>query len=619
MDAEGNLFGTTVGGPENGIVFELSPVSGGWTERKIYEYAGVSGDDFGPTSNLAIDKSGNLFWSTPDGGVGDCGFVYELVRESASGWSGKVIHTFAGAPADGCSARGGFVIDSHGDLFGTAYGGGKSSMGTVFQLSPKGDGSWTETTLWNFTGNFSDGQYPQGTLVLDASDNIYGTTETGGKGGAGTVYEVKPSGTSSTETVLYSFGTNPTDGDAPQAGLIFDKAGNLYGTTTTGTGLAEGGMVFELLPGSSGEWNEKILHSFVLGTPDGNQPEGSLVFDAKGNLYGTTVLGGAYASGSPGYGTIFQLIPMPNGTWSERILHSFNTPNKDGEEPECNLIFGPNGSLYGTTRDSGIFQNGVLPEGTVFEFANPDRTATPSFTPPGGIYSSTQTVHIADSFFGASIYYTTNGDTPDSSSTRYTGPFKVSASETVKAIAFGAGDSPSPVASGSYKIESQAAAPKFSIKAGTYHAVQHLTFTDATADASIYFTINGTTPTTTSRKYAGPISISETEVVKAIAIATGKSSSPVTSAAYVIQIPVTAKPVFSPQAGAYSAGQRVTITCATAGAVIYYTTGAKPPTTASPKFPAAGIVLNKSVTIQAIAMAPGHTDSAVATAAYTVQ
>lgn len=308
------------------------------------------------------------------------------------------------------------------------------------------------------------------------------------------------------------------------------------------------------------------------------------------------------------------MLPSATGNWTEKILVGFSLLFQQPYAPQSGLAIDSGGNLYGTTGFGGEYGGG-----TVYKIPDPNRTRPPVFSLTAGTYTSTKKVSITDPTPGATIYYTTNGSVPTASSTKYTGAIPVQRSETIKAIATAANLEDSLVATAKYIIQLPAAAPVFSLKAGTYHAVQHLTITDATADASIYFTINGTTPTTTSRKYAGPISISETEVVKAIAIATGKSSSPVTSAAYVIQIPVTAKPVFSPQAGAYSAGQRVTITCATAGAVIYYTTGAKPPTTASPKFPAAGIVLNKSVTIQAIAMAPGHTDSAVATAAYTVQ
>lgn len=617
MDAEGNLFGTTVGGPEDGIVFELSPVSGGWTEREIYEYVGVNGDDLGPTGNIAIDKAGNLYWSTPIGGIGNCGYVYELVRESGGSWSYKAIHTFAGPPDDGCSARGGLVIDSQGNLFGTVYGGGKNAMGTVFELSPNADESWSETTLWNFSGNFSDGQYPLGTLVLDASGNIYGTTATGGKHGGGTVYEVKPSGTSSTETVLYSFGTNPDDGGSPEAGLIFDKAGNLYGTTAAGEGNSNG-VVFELLPGSNGTWSERILHHFVLGTPDGNQPEGSLVFDSKGNLYGTTAMGGVEVSNFPASGTVFQLIPMPNGTWSERILHTFDSPNADGEEPECNLIFGLNGSLYGTTRRGGVNQNDNQPGGTVFEFANPDRMATPSFAPTGGIYSSAQTVHIADSFSGASIYYTTNGDNPDSSSTIYTGPIKVSASETVKAIAYGAGDTPSTVISAAYKFESPAAAPSFSPPRGTYDSAQHVILSDSTPKCVFHYTTDNSSPASSSTAYNKPIAVGQNETIKAICIAPGYLPGPVGAATYTLHLPPAAKPVFTPAGGTFATTKIVHLSSATSHAVIFYTTEHTTPFQYWTQYTSAGIKVLQSETIWAVTTGFGYSKSPQASATFTL-
>src|ERR1019366_10683573 len=164
--------------------------------------------------------------------------------------------------------------------------------GTVFELTPGADGSWTEKVLYSF-GNYPDGSEPSAGLVFDAAGNLYGTTSLGGTYAYGTVFELTPTiGGSWIETVLYSFGGG-TDGDGPLAGLIFDAAGNLYSTTLRG-GTYNYGTVFELTPIAGGGWTEKLLHSFIYDGTDGNLPYAGLIFDAAGNLYGTTVNGGTY-------------------------------------------------------------------------------------------------------------------------------------------------------------------------------------------------------------------------------------------------------------------------------------------------------------------------------------
>ena len=248
--------------------------------------------------------------------------------------------------------------------------------------------------------------------------------------------------------------------------------------------------------------------------------------------------------------------------------------------------------------------------------------ATPTFSVAPGTYTSTQTVTISDATAGAAIYYTTNGTIPTTSSSRYTGAITVSSTETLKAIAVATGDSTSSVATAAYVITPPAATPTFSVAPGTYTSPQTVTISDASASnaaagATIYYTTNGTTPTTSSTRYTGAITVSSTETLKAIATAAGDSASAVATAAYVIT-PPAATPTFSVAPGTYNSSQTVTISDATAGATIYYTTNGTTPTTASAKYGVA-IVVASTETIKAIATAANDSASAVASAAYSLK
>ncbi len=243
--------------------------------------------------------------------------------------------------------------------------------------------------------------------------------------------------------------------------------------------------------------------------------------------------------------------------------------------------------------------------------------ATPTFSPAGGTYVATQTVAINDATSGANIFYTTDGTTPTSSSTLYTGPLTVSKSETVSAIAVASGLSNSGVASATYTITPVAATPTFSVAGGTYSSIQTIAIADATTGAAIYYTTNGSVPSASSALYTGPITVSQSETINAIAIASGYASSAVASATYTLNFPAAATPSFSPAAGTYNATQTVTISDATAGASIYYTTNGSVPTASSTPY-GGPIAVSTTETLNAIAVAPGFTNSMVATAAYTI-
>jgi uncharacterized repeat protein (TIGR03803 family) len=366
IDSAGNLYGTTATGGihDKGTVFELSPrQGGGWAETVLHSFDGTDGQE--SFASLILDGAGNLYGTTFFGGIhpcaGDgCGTVFELSPREGGGYTETVLHNFNNN-GDGFGPHAGLILDAAGNLYGTTSAGGLHSGGTVFELSPREGGGWTETLLHSFEFNGTGGSYPSGSLIFDPNGNLYGTTEYGGihtscsfgvDVGCGTVFQLSPrQGGGWIETVLHSFGS-PNDGQDPRAALTFDGLGNLYGTTYYG-GLHGFGTVFEFSPRQGGGWTEIFLNSFQNG-PDGRNPHSALVFDSLGNLYGTTWNGGIH-----GYGTVFEVLPRGGGGWRETILHSFGYGN-DGYNPESTLIFGLDGSLYGTTAGGGIHGYGSV-------------------------------------------------------------------------------------------------------------------------------------------------------------------------------------------------------------------------------------------------------------------
>jgi uncharacterized repeat protein (TIGR03803 family) len=314
-----------------------------------------------------MDSSGNLYGTTSQGGAYYAGTAFELLPTADGNWTQTVLHEFGSSTADGILPSSGLIFDASGNLDGTTSIGGTYNTGTVFRLSPQGGGGWTETILHTF--GYKDGERPYGDVIFDAAGNLYGTTAAGGYQGQGTVFELEPAaGGGWTEKILHSFNRgHGHDGTYPTYGVIFDTAGNLYGATTYGGaygGTNGGGTVFELTR-TAGGWTEKVLHSF--GGMDGYQPYGGVIFDAAGNLYGTTAYGGKGGEkcnngvGANGCGTLFELTPQPDGTWTETVLHFFGQ-GKDVSDPYGSLIFDASGNLYGTGG------GGAYGWGAVFEF-----------------------------------------------------------------------------------------------------------------------------------------------------------------------------------------------------------------------------------------------------------
>ena len=339
--------------------FPATPTS----SKVLYRFKG--GNDAGhPLGALTFDAAGNLYGTTVQGGLetcdgSPCGTVFKLALKSGGTWSESVIYRFAGG-SDGSGPWAGLISDSAGNFYGTTSGGGTSGGGTVFKLTPSANGKWTESVLYSFCqlSKCVDGLGPYASLTFDRAGNLYGTTMSGGAVGSGTVFELTPNSNGSwTEIVLINFGVN-NNGSDPYGGLIFDlSTGNLYGTTVGGTSQGLYGTVFQLTSNSKGGWSQNVLYSFK-GGKDGSGPRASLVLDKVGNLYGSTCFGGGSTSCSSGCGTIFELKPKSNGKWTESVLHRFNSD--EGANPYAGLTFDPAGNIYGATVYGGSSNLGLV-------------------------------------------------------------------------------------------------------------------------------------------------------------------------------------------------------------------------------------------------------------------
>jgi uncharacterized repeat protein (TIGR03803 family) len=328
-DSAGNLYGTTnwYGTAYEGVVYKLD-TSG--NETVLYGFPGAA-DGNTPHAGVIRDSSGNLYGTTLYGGTTGTGVVYKL---DATGHE-TVLHTFTGG-ADGSNPdAGGVILDSTGNLYGTAGGGGTTGAGVVYKVDATGQ----ETVLYSFTGG-TDGGGPDTDLIRDSSGNLYGTTRYGGTAGNGVVYKLDVTGH---ERVLYSF-TGGTDGGEPLAGVIRDSAGNLYGTTHGG-GTAGAGVVYKL--DTAG--HETVLYSFTGGA-DGGQPYAGVIRNSAANLYGTT-----YGGGTAGRGVVYKLDKAGH----ETVLYSF-TGGADGGNPYAGVILDSAGNLYGTTYGGGYSNWGVV-------------------------------------------------------------------------------------------------------------------------------------------------------------------------------------------------------------------------------------------------------------------
>jgi uncharacterized repeat protein (TIGR03803 family) len=310
---DGALYGTTYEGGTyfSGTVFRVAPFSNPcgvppcqWKED-LYSFPAGYTYGYAPLSDVVFDRSGNLYGTTYLGGIGSCeqspqacGVVFEIAAPVLQ-WQESVIYDFT--QQDGYQPLSGVLLDSSGNLYGTASGGGTDNKGVVYELTPSGD-SWTQTILYSFTGQ-SDGGRPEGALIQDAEGNFYGSAALDGAGGGGTAFELSPSDGGWTYTLIHSFSGSV----GPVAALAMDASGNLYGTTYE-DGAHGFGNVFKLTK-SNGSWSYTSLYDFTGGS-DGAMPLSNVVTDGAGNLYGTAGYGGATGRLCPdGCGVVWEIAP----------------------------------------------------------------------------------------------------------------------------------------------------------------------------------------------------------------------------------------------------------------------------------------------------------------------
>lgn len=353
-DSAGNLYGSSVQGGlyGGGTVFQVTPTG---VHTVLYNFTG--GADGGePYKGVTLDALGNLYGTAVTGGGGSCeggcGVVFQLTN-SGDSWTQTVIHTFTGS--DGSGPGSPVAIDKHGNIYGTTPTGGTYGMGVLYRISPNGTGGWNFHVIHTFTGGADGGGGSASRLLIDSIGNLYGVCTIGGANGFGNVYELSLIQGKWQFKVLYAFKDQP-DGALPYGGVVFDKAGNLYGTTYY-AGANDLGTVYRLTH-VNGTWAESVLYSFQGGT-DGDSPISSLVADASGNFYGTTSSGGA---ASCGCGVIFKMTRGSTGKWSESVVYRFPGAPNAGFAYN-GMISDSSGNFYGTT-----VHGGTTNDGTVYEF-----------------------------------------------------------------------------------------------------------------------------------------------------------------------------------------------------------------------------------------------------------
>jgi uncharacterized repeat protein (TIGR03803 family) len=342
--------------------FEAAAVTSQSAQAQVVSkvlYSFTNGADGGqPYAALVRDSGGNLYGTTAVGGASNFGAVFKLSKTGKE----TVLHSFSGG-TDGANPWTGLVWGPGGNLYGTTEAGGSSGFGTVFKISKAGK----KTVLYNFTGTAGDGAYPFAQMIWDGAGKFYGTTYKGGTSGNGTVFELTNAGN---ETVLYSF-KGGADGANPYASVVRDQAGNLYGTTYGSFGGSYG-TVFKL----SKAGKETVLHAFTGGSDGGYPYYGGLVRDGLGNLYGTTSFGGA----NQYFGTVFKV----NKSGKLVVLYSFSG-QADGGQPNASLIRDAAGNLYGTTVGGGSAGHGTVfklgkggKETVLYSFAGGSDPANPN-------------------------------------------------------------------------------------------------------------------------------------------------------------------------------------------------------------------------------------------------
>lgn len=328
----------------------FSGMAGAQTGSVLYNFTGGN-DGANPQSKLLLLDDGSLVGTTTAGGLSGSGEVFKLDPGGHRGWTLSILHDFAGG-ADGDLPAAGVISDGQGNLYGTVYQGGALGHGAVYELIKNPDGTYTNQVIYSFSGG-NDGGQPVAEVIFDKAGNLYGTTALDGKYGQGVAFELSPNGDGTwRETVLHAFVSQSNDAQGPGGALVFDSAGNLYGLSVAG-GAAGLGAVYQLAPDGAGGWRERVIYSFRGGS-DGATPSRSDLIVGGSNLFGTTTNGG-----SGDAGTVFQLTRTSDGRWHERVVYSF-AGGAAGGNPYAGVTRDAPGNLYGTTASGAFGAGGVV-------------------------------------------------------------------------------------------------------------------------------------------------------------------------------------------------------------------------------------------------------------------
>ena len=345
------------------LAFAASAWAAG-TETLIYNFPNYTGDGAYPYSGLVADKAGNLYGTTYEGGANGLGAVFEL-KLSGGVWTETLLYSFAGGATDGeYPVYSPLVLDAAGHVYGTTeYGGSSCNCGTVFELTKSGS-TWKETILHSFLGSSQkDGYFPQAGLSFDTAGNLYGTTQYGGVNNQGTVFQLAPSKSSWKYRTIHAFSSQNGGAYEPVGGITQGANGYYYGTTYYGGNAYNAGTIYRLFQARN-TWVGQNVFYFLEGG-DGIYPDSSLAIDAKGNMYGTTYYGGSGEACSGGCGTVYKLTAGANNTYTQSVIYSFQAGVRDGQNPYygAGVTLDTKGNLYGTTLYGGSTANA----GTVYE------------------------------------------------------------------------------------------------------------------------------------------------------------------------------------------------------------------------------------------------------------
>ena len=360
-DGSGNLYGTTRGGGAYGVgtVMELSPpaVSGGaWTLTTLYSFVPYGTGGYVPVSDLVKDQAGAFYGTTYLGGdpICNCGVVYKLIPPTVKGgtWTEQQLYAFKGGSDGRLPATAALALTTTGTLYGVTMRGGTWDSGVLYQLTTKNGISYTESVLYTF-GDLADGSTPSGPVMLDSTGKLYGVTSFGGAYDQGTLYKFVPptSTTLGVESILYSFGASTTTGSYPNGNLLFDAGGDIYGVTNGGGDTAGDGVVYMLAPTKT-SYTESIIYAFS--TSYGTNPVGGLTWNHKTNqLYGTTSSKNMHTAGD---GTVFKLSPpaVKGGAWTETTEFQFTYKINGGYPTGAVTLDTKTGDIYGTAINGGV-------------------------------------------------------------------------------------------------------------------------------------------------------------------------------------------------------------------------------------------------------------------------